>query len=163
MPVSTLAKTLTSYPLLQMGSQGAYVKEWQRYMVREGYDLGTSGPSGDGVDGDFGPKTYNATIAWQTKYGKQVDGKVGRESWSGYLLNTQAPPGIEEPPLAAAPPVADQSSEDATILGNTLAYMKHIPEEEGPSGVPTGAKLALLITGGVVGLAYVALRVSTRD
>jgi hypothetical protein len=47
--------------LLQKGSTGAEVVELQRILKDEmGYDLGTFGADGDGIDGDFGTMTENA-------------------------------------------------------------------------------------------------------
>ncbi len=47
--------------LLSKGSKGAEVVELQRILKDEmGYDLGTFGADGDGIDGDFGTMTENA-------------------------------------------------------------------------------------------------------
>jgi hypothetical protein len=46
---------------LSKGSRGAEVVELQRILKDEmGYDLGTFGTDGDGIDGDFGTMTENA-------------------------------------------------------------------------------------------------------
>lgn len=37
------------------------------------------------VDGDFGTKTHNATVAFQKKYGLEVDGIVGKNTWKALL------------------------------------------------------------------------------
>ena len=66
---------------LQKGSQGDEVKKWQEYLNTQGYGLS--------VDGDFGDKTYNATIDYQTKNGLGADGIVGEKTWgkAGYTLS----------------------------------------------------------------------------
>jgi peptidoglycan hydrolase-like protein with peptidoglycan-binding domain len=47
--------------LLKKGSRGAEVVELQRILKDEmGYNLGTFGTEGDGIDGDFGTMTENA-------------------------------------------------------------------------------------------------------
>lgn len=47
--------------LLQKGSTGSEVVELQRILKDEmGYDLGTFGADGDGIDGNFGTMTENA-------------------------------------------------------------------------------------------------------
>jgi hypothetical protein len=47
--------------LLEKGSKGAEVSELQRILKDDlGYDLGSSGAEGDGIDGDFGSITENA-------------------------------------------------------------------------------------------------------
>jgi len=40
-----------------------HVMVLQRRLVGLGYDIGRSGPTGDGVDGDYGPKTAEADQA----------------------------------------------------------------------------------------------------
>lgn len=70
--------------VLQKGMDGADVNEWQRFLVGQEYDLGTYGPEGNGVDGDFGNATDQATRDFQdehvdplTSRPLDVDGKVG--------------------------------------------------------------------------------------
>lgn len=58
---------------LQKGSKGDETKKWQEFLNSQGYGLS--------VDGDFGDKTYNATIDWQTKNGLTADGIVGANTW----------------------------------------------------------------------------------
>ena len=62
--------------------EGENVKLIQSILLGEGYDLGKSGPDGDGVDGKFGGKTKKAVKEYQRKYGLGVDGIVGNETWS---------------------------------------------------------------------------------
>ena len=47
-----------------------------------GYDLGTFGPFGDGIDEDYGPITVKAVKAFQKKNGLTADGIVGRNTWA---------------------------------------------------------------------------------
>jgi len=57
--------------LLSKGSKGAEVVELQRILKDEmGYDLGTFGTDGDGIDGDFGTVTEKALF--QAKGVKQI-------------------------------------------------------------------------------------------
>lgn len=49
---------------------------WQAILMVEGL-LGR-----DGLDGDFGPNTANATRAWQSRYWIGVDGRVGSGTWA---------------------------------------------------------------------------------
>lgn len=46
----------------------------QRILVSLGYDLGSSGPNGDGVDGKWGPKSKTALIDYQKKKGLKQTG-----------------------------------------------------------------------------------------
>jgi hypothetical protein len=57
--------------LLQKGSSGAEVVELQRILKDEmGYDLGTFGDEGDGIDGNFG--TFTEKALFQAKGVKQI-------------------------------------------------------------------------------------------
>jgi hypothetical protein len=56
-------------PTLHVGSKGAHVKYLQK-------KIGTA------ADGDFGPNTKKAVIAFQTKHGLTADGIVGPTTWS---------------------------------------------------------------------------------
>lgn len=48
---------------------------WQSFLVAEGF-LGYAD-----LDGNFGPKTRDATKSWQTRYGLRADGRVGSGTW----------------------------------------------------------------------------------
>jgi Putative peptidoglycan binding domain len=54
------------------------LEEIQQLFVRLGYDLGTSGPTHDGVDGRMGGKTRDAIMTFQRLNGLGVDGQVGK-------------------------------------------------------------------------------------
>ena len=57
--------------ILSKGSKGAEVAELQRILKDEmGFDLGTFGTDGSGIDGDFGTMTENALF--QAKGVKQI-------------------------------------------------------------------------------------------
>lgn len=55
--------------LLQRGSRGAPVEQWQHFLRGQGYGLV--------ADGDFGPKTHEATLRFQAKHRLRMDGIVG--------------------------------------------------------------------------------------
>ena len=59
-------------PLIKRGSKGKAVKIWQVIV-------------GVNVDGDFGPATEAATRKFQKEHGLDVDGIVGKFSWSAGL------------------------------------------------------------------------------
>lgn len=69
---STTTPTSTS-TVLRKGSTGTDVKTLQS-------NLNQIMNAGLVVDGEFGTNTYNAVIAFQTKYGLSVDGKVGTQT-----------------------------------------------------------------------------------
>ena len=57
---------------LKIGSTGNSVKEWQKYLNSQGYNLT--------VDGDFGSNTEAATKSFQKANGLTVDGIVGSQT-----------------------------------------------------------------------------------
>ena len=59
---------------LQEGSTGSCVVSLQQRLNQLGANLV--------VDGDFGPATKNAVIAFQKKQGLYADGVVGKNSWA---------------------------------------------------------------------------------
>jgi peptidoglycan hydrolase-like protein with peptidoglycan-binding domain len=61
------------------------VKNWQGLLVAREYNLGTTGPKKDGVDGAFGATTDSATRAFQKAAGITVDGEVGPQTWTAAL------------------------------------------------------------------------------
>ena len=62
----------TMLPMIKSGDRGKTVEVWQKI-------VGTT------EDGEFGPKTKAATIAFQQKHKLEVDGIAGPESWGAGL------------------------------------------------------------------------------
>lgn len=60
---------------LRLGSKGEDVQALQKVLNARGFNAGT-------VDGDFGPKTEAAVIAFQTEANLTVDGVVGEQTWT---------------------------------------------------------------------------------
>ncbi|MEG2882667.1 MAG: N-acetylmuramoyl-L-alanine amidase [Christensenella sp.] len=56
------------------------VRAVQRTLIDFGYELGSTGPDKNGVDGEFGSKTKKAVIAFQRDYGLKPDGVVGENT-----------------------------------------------------------------------------------
>lgn len=67
---------------LSRGSTGAMVRRAQERLSARGYDLV--------VDGDFGPRTYEAVRQFQAAQGLAVDGIVGDQTWDA-LMAAQPP------------------------------------------------------------------------
>jgi Putative peptidoglycan binding domain len=67
----------TSYPpfpgYLRRGSRGEHVRKYQAQMHHRGWRLA--------VDGDFGPRTWKVTLAFQREKRLAVDGVVGPATW----------------------------------------------------------------------------------
>ena len=64
---------VTPEPPLRNGSQGEKVRELQERLLELGYYQGE-------VDGQFGPGTKEAVIAFQTRNGLDADGLAGEET-----------------------------------------------------------------------------------
>lgn len=62
------------YPTLRRGSLSNYVLIAQD-------DLNTLGYRTNGLDGIFGPATYNAVVSYQRSRGLSADGIVGCNTW----------------------------------------------------------------------------------
>lgn len=75
-------------PLLRLGSNGQAVRDWQQFLIDQGYDLGTYG-----ADGIFGNLTDAATRAYQRDRGlSMVDGVVGGQTRGAMQQDLAAPP-----------------------------------------------------------------------
>ncbi|MCP9915813.1 peptidoglycan-binding protein [Cyanobium sp. ATX 6F1] len=75
-------------------SAGQDVLAWQRRLIQLGWNLGASGPTGQGDDGSFGPVSYQQLMAFQRAAGLEVDGILGPESWR-LAFAENAPRGAE--------------------------------------------------------------------
>ena len=73
-----------AYATIKYGSSGSSVKELQKKLNENGYNLA--------VDGRFGSATRSAVKDYQKKQGLAVDGIVGKNTW-GSLLGTTADSG----------------------------------------------------------------------
>lgn len=76
------------------------VKELQAALVKRGYDLGNTGPNGDGVDGELGPLTEMRISEFKTSIGYQARPYVGPLTWkalTGKELKTSVSPKGDAP------------------------------------------------------------------
>lgn len=64
-------------PMLQVGSEGYYVRDLQQKLTDLGYNVGPAG-----VDGIFGEGTRQAVENFQSRNGLSVDCKVGPKTWA---------------------------------------------------------------------------------
>ena len=69
-----------AYATIKYGSSGSAVKELQKKLNENGYDLA--------VDGKFGSATRSAVKDYQKKQGLAVDGIVGKNTWGSLLGGT---------------------------------------------------------------------------
>lgn len=85
-PVEPDVKYITmEIPVLKRGMKGEAVRALQAQLVGLGYDLGSTGALGNGVDGSFGAKTEEAVMQYQRDHGLKEDGSVGRKTRSKLL------------------------------------------------------------------------------
>ena len=81
---STIAKFVEGIKeidrILRFGSTGDDVKKLQTALKELGYELGSFGENGDGIDGIIGSVTQNAIKAFQEANGLVVDGIAGPET-----------------------------------------------------------------------------------
>lgn len=82
-----LPDIITGLPLLKEGCKGKSVRALQILLKGYGYDLGTWGPNGDGIDSDFGADTKAAVQEFQRAVDEEDDGEVGPKTWAKLLGN----------------------------------------------------------------------------
>lgn len=77
---------------LKRGSKGEKVKQLQRFLVKEGYYIGTFGILGDGVDGNFGRMTEKAVkenqqpfATFKSMYPTAVEGQVSADFFNSNI------------------------------------------------------------------------------
>jgi hypothetical protein len=70
---------MANLEVLRIGSSGAAVKKWQYFLVGQAFYHGE-------VDGDFGPRTQEATIDFQKAHALQPDGIVGNKCYGTAML-----------------------------------------------------------------------------
>lgn len=79
-PATTPTTNNLGERVLVRGSKGNDVKQLQQKLVDNNFDLGSYGPDGNGVDGNYGSKTEEAVRRFQTLTNIKVDGKYGPET-----------------------------------------------------------------------------------
>ena len=73
-------KSFTLDHVVKKGSKEAVVGSIQNNLKAIGYDIGTAGPNGDGIDNNFGTKTDAAVRDVQKNGGVKIDGQVGKNT-----------------------------------------------------------------------------------
>ncbi|HWC67271.1 MAG TPA: peptidoglycan-binding protein [Acidimicrobiales bacterium] len=79
-----------SFPVLQPGDTGPTVTKLQQMLAAAGFDPGAA-------DGNFGPRTEVAVRAYQTSRRLDVDGIVGRQTWTALTTDQPAVPPKDSP------------------------------------------------------------------
>lgn len=99
--------------LLQKGSQGIDVANWQRFLISLGYRIE--------ADGDFGDATYQATKAFQASEGLTADGKAGEDTLAAAeALNVNV--GSQKPAPEDVPAVSDANEKALAKVHPALAH-----------------------------------------
>jgi putative chitinase len=102
--------------ILEQGSRAPEVRELQVLLKRKGFDAGQA-------DGEFGPKTKTAVMAFQSAQGLEADGVVGPKTWAA---------------LAAAPsrPTEPGPTTGAVSLKELRSIMPHLSAARGKEVLP---------------------------
>lgn len=96
-------------PTLAQGSRGSYVTDLQTRLKAQGFNPGA-------IDGNFGPNTKAAVMAFQKSKGLVQDGIVGVNTWTALGVNCgSTPPG--KCPVGTFPHTI-KSGENFYILAN---------------------------------------------
>jgi len=122
---ASLTINAASEPQLSQGSKGAAVTQLQEALVNAGFNP-------NGVDGNFGPGTRAAVIAFQKAHGLTADGIVGATTW-------RAVAAANNGASAPAPAPATASSGEPTLReGASGAAVTKLQQELTADGFSTG-------------------------
>lgn len=116
----------TNYKQIGYGSSGDDVKQLQKQLNSNGYQLD--------VDGNFGPKTQAAVKSYQKAKGLTVDGVVGKNTWGALNTNTAGTTNTqaENPaPKQDSVPSYDSYVESDTIRNAKAALAAHQQSKPG--------------------------------
>jgi putative chitinase len=132
-------------PILKQGSSGPDVQALQQKLKDLGFDP-------NGVDGNFGPGTTKAVIAFQQSQGLQTDGKVGPGTQAALDAAGGAAPSdggasvgnsaSANTAAATAPPTAPNLNLAALAGKVPQAVINQIPEAAAKFGITTNLRLA---------------------
>ena len=109
----------TRFIVLREGDQGSGVARLQEQLVEAGYDLGTTGTQGNGVDGDYGDRTVEAVMAFQRDQGftgNDVDGKFGPQTRAALAAAIERGDATPTPADPAPDPVPTPEPADGAAL-----------------------------------------------
>jgi peptidoglycan hydrolase-like protein with peptidoglycan-binding domain len=125
------AITQINNPILQVGSQGALVKELQQLLNLFNYKLT--------VDGDFGARTGQAVKAFQTSKALVADGIVGHATWTTLYKSVLAVAPNAMPILQLG-----RQGEAVQLLQKTLNQSSKVVTVDGNFGIATEAAVKTL-------------------
>lgn len=101
--------------LIQKGSKGVEVANWQRFLISQGYAVE--------ADGDFGPNTDKATKAFQVSRNLTPDGKVGDNTYAAAeSLKVDVGSQKPEPPKEVTAVASDYNERKLAQVHPALAH-----------------------------------------
>jgi len=103
----------------------------QQALVNKGYDCGSTGPNGDGVDGLFGPSTKKAILKLQSDLNLAQSGKIDE----GVIMALKVTPGVLPPGVT----LKDQAALQAQVALDAATAAEHA---QTPSDVQAAATQA---------------------
>lgn len=103
-----------SRPTLRAGDKGAFVLDLQDQLDRLSYFSGR-------IDGDFGPLTRQAVLAFQADQGLTVDGIVGPQTWDALAKAQPRPQREVTMDDLAGSRTIDATNKGATALGGAVS------------------------------------------
>ena len=113
-----------TWPTVKLGSKGTAVQALQQMLRGAGYNVAT--------DGDFGPKTKAAVVAFQQKNGLTADGIVGPKSWAALRgtpqTNTTSTPsdGFDTKPKPQTQPQTQPQPKPQTTTPTTTTPTSNV-------------------------------------
>lgn len=120
-------------PILKQGSSGPDVTALQQKLKDLGFDP-------NGVDGNFGPGTRNAVIAFQQSKGLQADGIAGPATLAALQSGNGS---TDAEPSGSVTPVSAGALNLAGLTGKLpAAVIAQIPETAAKFGITTNLRLA---------------------
>jgi lysozyme len=105
---SSLAATIATGPTLQQGSSGQAVTDLQNALAAAGFSPGPA-------DGQFGPNTKAAVVAFQNANGLTPDGIVGPLTRAALAAALSGSPASSSSPAPASAPAAPAAPAPATL------------------------------------------------
>lgn len=136
-------KSFTLDHVVKKGSKEAVVGSIQNNLKAIGYDIGTAGPNGDGIDNNFGTKTDAAVRDVQKNGGVTVDGQVGKNTTpllGGTWAEKSAPAPAPAPSIPALNRILEYGckGDDVRMMQERLnAHKANVGKADGEFGDKT--------------------------
>ncbi len=110
-PTNLPVAPASPYPVYVIGQKNAQIAVAQKAL-------------GVTADGQFGPQTFAAVVAWQSRVGVQITGVLDKATWARLVPTPPAPP-VSSPPVRTVPEPA-QSPTPAPAPSSALAPIRPV-------------------------------------